>query len=59
MVAPSDTLKIQNSRIIEERYMDKMTLIEKENRIREMIILSLVLLFILVLIIRYVVLKLK
>ena len=39
--------------------MDKMTLIEKENRIREMIILSLVLLFILVLIIRYVVLKLK
>lgn len=59
MVSPSDTLKIQNSRIIEERYMDKMTLIEKENRIREMIILSLVLLFILALIIRYVVLKLK
>lgn len=59
MLTPSDTLRIQNSRIIEERYMDKMTLIEKENSIRNIIILSLILLSILALIIRYVVLKLK
>ena len=59
MLAPSDTLKIQNARIIEERYMDKMTLIEKDNRIREIVILSLLVLAIMVLIIRYVIRKLK
>lgn len=59
MLAPSDTLKIQNARIIEERYMDKMTLIEKDNRIREIVILSLLLLAIMVLIIRYVIRKMK
>jgi len=59
MLAPSDTLKIQNARIIEERYMDKMTLIEKDNRIREIVILSLLLLAIMVLIIRYVIRKIK
>ena len=59
LLAPSDTLKIQNARIIEERYLDKMTLIEKEKRIREIIILSLILLAILVLIIRNVVKKVK
>lgn len=59
MLTPSDTLRMQNSRIIEERYMDKMTLIEKENSIRNIIILSLILLSVFALIIRYVVLKLK
>ena len=59
MLAPSDTLKIQNARIIEERYMDKMTLIEKDNRIREIIILSLLALAILVAVIRYISKKLK
>ena len=59
MLAPSDTLKIQNSRIIEERYMDKMTLVEKENRIREIVILSLLALAILVAVIRYISKKLK
>ena len=59
MLAPSDTLKIQNARIIEERYMDKMTLIEKDNRIREIVILSLLALAILVAIIRYISKKLK
>ena len=59
MLAPSDTLKIQNARIIEERYMDKMTLIEKDNRIREIVILSLLALAILVAIIRYILKKLK
>ncbi len=59
MLAPSDTLKIQNARIIEERYMDKMTLIEKDNRIREIVIFSLLALAILVAIIRYISKKLK
>ena len=59
MLAPSDTLKIQNARIIEERYMDKMTLIEKDNRIRVIVILSLLALAILVAIIRYISKKLK
>ena len=59
MLAPSDTLKIQSARIIEERYMDKMTLIEKDNRIREIVILSLLALAILVAIIRYISKKLK
>lgn len=59
MLAPSDTLKIQNARIIEERYMDKMTLIEKDNRIREIVILSLLALAILVAFIRYISKKLK
>lgn len=59
MLTPSDTLKIQNARIIEERYLDKMTLIEKDNRIREIVFLSLLLLAIMAFIIRYVVKKLK
>lgn len=59
MLAPSDTLKIQNARIIEERYLDKMTLVEKDNRIREIVILSLLLLAVMVLVIRYTIKKLK
>ena len=59
MLAPSDTLKIQNARIIEERYMDKMTLIEQDNRLREIVILSLLALAILVAVIRYISKKLK
>ena len=59
MLVPSDTLKIQNARIIEERYMDKMTLVEKDNRIREIVILSLLALAILVAVIRYISKKLK
>lgn len=59
MLSPSDTLKIQNARIIEERYLDKMTLVEKDNRIREIIILSLLLLAIMAFIIRHIVKKLK
>lgn len=59
MLTPSDTLKIQNARIIEERYLDKMTLVEKDNRIREIVILSLLLLAIMVFIIQYIVKKLK
>lgn len=59
MLTPSDTLKIQNARIIEERYLDKMTLIKKDSRIRVIVILSLLLLAIMAFIIRYVVKKLK
>lgn len=59
MLAPSDTLKIQNSRIIEERYMDKRILIEKDSSIRKIIILSLLLIAILAMIIRYIVIKLN
>lgn len=59
MLTPSDTLKIQNARIIKERYLDKMTLVEKDNRIREIVILSLLLLAIMVFIIQYIVKKLK
>lgn len=59
MLTPSDTLKIQNAKIIEERYLDKMTLVEKDNRIREIVILSLLLLAIMVFIIQYIVKKLK
>lgn len=40
LLAPSDTLKIQNARIIEERYSDKMTLVKKDERMRDIIILS-------------------
>lgn len=52
-------IEVYNDSIIEERYMDKMTLIEKDNRIREIVILSLLLLAIMVLIIRYVIRKIK
>lgn len=58
-LAPSDTLRIQNARIIEERYLDKMTLVKKDSRMREIVILSLLLLAIMAFIIRYVVKKLK
>lgn len=58
-LAPSDTLRIQNARIIEERYLDKMTLVKKDNRMREIVILSLLLLAIMAFIIRYVLKKLK
>ncbi len=40
LLAASDTLKIQNARIIEERYLDKITLVEKDERMRNIIILS-------------------
>lgn len=58
-LAPSDTLRIQNARIIEERYLDKMTLIKKDSRIRVIVILALLFLAIMAFIIRYVVKKLK
>lgn len=58
-LAPSDTLRIQNARIIEERYLDKMTLIKKDNRTRVIVILALLFLAIMAFIIRYVVKKLK
>lgn len=58
-LAPSDTLRIQNARIIEERYLDKMALIKKDSRIRVIVILSLLFLAIMAFIIRYVVKKLK
>lgn len=59
LLAPTDTLKIQNARIIEERYMDKRMLVEKDDRIRKIIVLSLILLAILVIAIRYIVKMLK
>lgn len=59
LLAPNDTLKIQNARIIEERYMDKRMLVEKDDRIRKIIVLSLILLAILVIAIRYIVKMLK
>lgn len=59
MLAPSDTLKIHNARIIEERYLDKMILIEKDNRIRNIIILFVVVLIVVVLVIRYIISKLN
>lgn len=58
-LAPSDTLKMQNARIIEERYSDKMTLVEKDNRIREIVILSLLALAILALVIYFIARKLR
>lgn len=59
LLAPTDTLKIQNARIIEERYMDKRMLVEKDDRIRKIIVLSFILLAILVIAIRYIVKMLK
>ena len=59
LLAPNDTLKIQNARIIEERYMDKRMLVEKDDRIRKIIVLSLILLAILAIAIRYIVKMLK
>ena len=58
-VAPSDTLRLQNARIIEERYADKMTLVEKDHRIREIVILSLLALAALALIIHFIARKLR
>ena len=59
ILATSDTLKIQNSRIIEERYSDKLAIVEKDNRIREVVVISLLALVVLLFIIRIVVKKLK
>lgn len=59
MLAPSDTLKIQNARIIEERYSDKMTLVEKDERMRDVIILSILALAALALIIHFIARKLR
>ena len=59
MLSSSDTLKIQNARIIEERYSDKMALVEKDNHIRDIVILAFLALAILVAVIRYIYLKLK
>lgn len=58
MLVSSDTLKIQNARIIEERYSDKITIVEKDNRIREVVVISLLALVVLLIIIRIVVKKL-
>ena len=59
LLAPSDTLKIQNARIIEERYADKMTLVEKDRRIREIVILSILALAVLAMIIHFIARKLR
>lgn len=59
LLAPSDTLKIQNARIIEERYADKMTLVEKDERIRSIIILSILALAALAFIIHLIAKKLR
>lgn len=42
-ITPSDTLQIQNARIIKERYADKMTLVENRQRITSVSCLSLLL----------------
>ena len=59
LVAPSDTLKLQNSRIIEERYTDKLALAAKDDRIRGILVASLLALAALALIIHFVVRKLR
>ncbi len=59
LLSPSDTLKIQNARIIEERYADKMTLVEKDERIRNIIILSILALAALAFIIHLIAKKLR
>ncbi len=59
LLAPSDTLKIQNARIIEERYSDKMTLVEKDARMRHIILLSILPLAALALIIYFIARKLR
>lgn len=59
MLASSDTLKIQNARIIEERYSDKIVIVEKDNRIREVMIISLLALALLLFFIRIVIKKLE
>jgi len=59
LVAPSDTLKLQNSRIIEERYTDKLALAAKDDRIRGILAASLLALAALALIIHFVVRKLR
>ena len=59
LVAPSDTLKLQNSRIIEERYTDKLALAEKDDRIHGILAASLLALAALALIIHFVVRKLR
>lgn len=58
-LSPSDTLKIQNARIIEERYSDKMTLVEKDERLRKIVLLSLLALAALALVIHFIVRKLR
>ncbi|MBP5570578.1 MAG: hypothetical protein J6X46_06120 [Prevotella sp.] len=59
MLSAADTLKIQNARIIEERYSDKMSLVEKDHHIRGIVILSLFALAIFIAIIRFVLKKLR
>ncbi len=59
MLAPSDTLKVQNARIIEERYSDKMTLVKKDERMRDIIIISILALAALALIIHSIAKKLR
>ncbi len=58
-LAPYDTLKIHSSKIIEERYTDKMSLVEKDNRIRGIVLFSLLALAALSIIIHYVLRKLR
>lgn len=59
ILSSADTLKMQNARIIEERYSDKMALVKKDNHIRGIVILSLFALAIFIAIIRYVLKKLR
>ena len=59
LLAPTDTLKLQNSRIIEERYTDKLALAAKDDRIRGILAASLLALAALALIIHFVVRKLR
>ena len=58
-LAPSDTLKLQNARIIEERYTDKLALVEKDDRIRGILVAALLALAALAAIIHFVVRKLR
>ena len=59
LLAPTDTLKLQNSRIIEERYTDKLALAEKDDRIHGILAASLLALAALALIIHFVMRKLR
>lgn len=59
LLSPSDTLRIQNARIIEERYSDKMALVEKDRHIREIVAVSILALGFFVLMLHFIVRKLR
>ena len=59
LLAPSDTLKRQNARIIEERYSDKLALVRKDDRLRGIVLAALLALAALAFVIRAIVRKLR